>query len=47
MVAAGTVEEGKNAAKSSASGQEYFVKLLRSKQFQDTKKRRSTLLAAE
>ena len=45
--ASGAGEEGKNAGKAADSGQAYFVKLLKSKQYQDTKKRRSTLLAAE
>ena len=39
-------EEGKAAGKSD-SGQAYFVKLLRSKQFQDTKKKRSQAVAQE
>ena len=39
-------EEGKAAGKSD-SGQAYFVKLLRSKQFQDTKKKRTQVVAQE
>ena len=43
---AATAEEGKAAGKGD-SGQAYFVKLLRSKQFQDTKKKRSQAVAQE